>query len=349
MSSTSPATARAAAGPAAPDPRRWKALAFVGLAQLMVVLDGTVVNIALPFGALLLFGGRLADRVGRKRAFQVGVIGFALASALGAASADTGMLLGARALQGCFGALLAPAALSLVTVTFTEPAERAKAFGIWGSIAGGGAAVGLMLGGLLTQYLSWRWTLLVNVFFAITAAAGAAATVREPVRSRDHARLDFPGIVLVTGGLGCLVYGLSRAESDGWHARPTVSLLITAGAALVLFVIVEAVSKAPLLPLRVVWNRDRGGAYLSLGLAIVGMFGAFLFLTYYLQSVRGMSPIRSGAAFLPMVGGMLIGATQISARLMTRVRPRYLMPPGFLIGAAGMVALTRITVDGAYT
>ncbi|GAA1983789.1 MFS transporter [Catenulispora subtropica] len=354
-----------------PDPRRWKALAFVGLAQLMVVLDGTVVNIALPsaqhelgfsdadrqwvvtayalpFGALLLFGGRLADRLGRKRAFQVGVIGFALASALGAASADTGMLLGARALQGCFGALLAPSALSLVTVTFTEPKERAKAFGIWGSIAGGGAAVGLMLGGLLTQYLSWRWTLLVNVFFAVVAAGGAAVTVREPVRHANDERLDFLGIGLVTGGLGSLVYGLSRAESDGWSAHVTVGLLAGAGVALVLFVIVEAVSKAPLLPLRVVWNRDRGGAYLALGLAIVGMFGAFLFLTYYLQSVSGMSPIRSGAAFLPMVGGMLVGATQISARLMTRVRPRFLMPPGFLVGAGGMVALTRITPDSPY-
>jgi EmrB/QacA subfamily drug resistance transporter len=365
MSSTNPAASSLA------DPRRWKALAFVGLAQLMVVLDGTVVNIALPsaqhdlgfsdadrqwvvtayalpFGALLLFGGRLADRLGRKRTFQVGVIGFALASALGGASVDTGMLLGARALQGCFGAMLAPSALSLVTVMFTLPAERAKAFGIWGSIAGGGAAVGLMLGGLLTQYFSWRWTMFVNVVFAVIAFTGAAITVREPARHRDHGRLDFLGIVLVTGGLGTLVYGLSRAESDGWSARITISLLIAAGVALVLFVVVEAVSKAPLLPLRVVWNRDRGGAYLSLGLAIVGMFGAFLFLTYYLQAVKGMSPIRSGAAFLPMVGGMLIGATQISARLMTRVRPRYLMPPGFLLGSAGMLALTRITVDGSY-
>lgn len=337
----------------------------------MVVLDGTVVNIALPsaqrdlgfsdadrqwvvtayalpFGALLLFGGRLADRLGRKRTFQIGVIGFALASALGGASADTAMLLGARALQGCFGAMLAPSALSLVTVMFTAPAERAKAFGIWGSIAGGGAAVGLMLGGLLTQYLSWRWTMFVNVVFAVIAFSGAAITVREPARRHDHGRLDFLGIFLVTGGLGCLVYGLSRAESDGWNARITVSLLIAAGVALVLFVIAEALSKAPLLPLHVVWNRNRGGAYLSLGLAIVGMFGAFLFLTYYLQSVQGMSPIRSGAAFLPMVGGMLIGATQISARLMTRVRPRYLMPPGFVLGSAGMLALTRITVGGSY-
>ncbi|MEY9856294.1 EmrB/QacA subfamily drug resistance transporter [Catenulispora sp. GAS73] len=365
MSSTNPAA------PPLIDPRRWKALAFIGLAQLMVVLDGTVVNIALPsaqhdlgfsdadrqwvvtayalpFGALLLFGGRLADRLGRKRTFQVGVIGFALASALGGAAVDTGMLLGARALQGCFGAMLAPSALSLVAVMFTAPAERAKAFGIWGSIAGGGAAVGLMLGGLLTQYLSWRWTMFVNVVFAVIAFAGAAITVREPTRHRDHGRLDFLGIFLVTGGLGSLVYGLSRAESDGWSARITISLLIAAGVALVLFVIVEAISKAPLLPLRVVWNRDRGGAYLSLGLAIVGMFGAFLFLTYYLQAVQGMSPIRSGAAFLPMVGGMLIGATQISARLMTRVRPRYLMPPGFLLGSAGMLALTRITADSPY-
>ncbi|MBS2551612.1 DHA2 family efflux MFS transporter permease subunit [Catenulispora sp. NL8] len=359
--------------PAAPavDPRRWKALAFVGLAQLMVVLDGTVVNIALPsaqhdlgfsdadrqwvvtayalpFGALLLFGGRLADRLGRRRTFQVGVVGFALASALGGASANLGMLLGARALQGCFGAMLAPSALSLVTVMFTKPAERAKAFGIWGSISGSGAAVGLMLGGLLTQYLSWRWTMFVNVFIAVIAFTGSVITVREPDRHRDHGRLDFLGIFLVTGGLASLVYGLSRAESDGWSSRVTIGLLAAAGVALVLFVIVEAISKAPLLPLRVVWNRDRGGAYLSLALAIIGMFGAFLFLTYYLQIVRGMSPVRSGAAFLPMVAGMLIGATQISARLMTRVRPRYLMPPGFLLGSAGMLALTRITPDSDY-
>jgi predicted MFS family arabinose efflux permease len=258
------------------------------------------------------------------------------------------MLLGARALQGCFGALLAPSALSLVTVMFTAPAERAKAFGIWGSIAGGGAAVGLMLGGLLTQYFSWRWTMFVNVVFAVIAFSGAAITVREPARRHDHGRLDFLGIFLVTGGLGCLVYGLSRAESDGWNARITISLLTAAGVALILFVIAEALTKSPLLPLHVVWNRSRGGAYLSLGLAIVGMFGAFLFLTYYLQAVQGMSPIRSGAAFLPMVGGMLIGATQISARLMTRVRPRYLMPPGFVLGSAGMLALTRITVGGSY-
>ena len=353
------------------DPRRWRALAFIALAQLMVVLDGTIVNIALPsaqrdlgisdanrqwvvtayalaFGGLLLFGGRIADRWGRRRAFLIGLIGFAGASALGGAAVNTSMLLGARALQGCFGAMLAPSALSLVTVMFTAPAERAKAFGIWGSIAGGGAAVGLMLGGLLTQYLSWRWTMFVNVVFAVIAFTGAAITVREPRRHHDHGRLDFLGIFLVTGGLGSLVYGLSRAESDGWSARITISLLIAAGVALVLFVIVEAVTKAPLLPLRVVWNRDRGGAYLSLGLAIVGMFGAFLFLTYYLQAVQGMSPIRSGAAFLPMVGGMLIGATQISARLMTRVRPRYLMPPGFLLGSAGMLALTRISADTPY-
>jgi EmrB/QacA subfamily drug resistance transporter len=351
-----------------PDPRRWKALAFVALAQLMVVLDGTVVNIALPsaqralgfsdadrqwvvtayalpFGALLLLGGRIADRWGRKRAFLVGVIGFALASALGAVATDTAMLLGSRALQGCFGAMLAPAALSLVTVTFTEPAERAKAFGVWGSIAGGGAAVGLILGGFLTEYLSWRWTLLVNVVFAAVATAGAVVFVRDPVRVRTRARLDVVGAVLVSAGLACLVYGVSRAESDGWRARITVGLLIGAAVALILFVLVEAFSPAPLLPLRVVANRDRAGTYASLALAIVGMF---LFLTYYLQTVRGMSPVISGVAFLPMVGGMLIGASQISARLMTRVRARALMPPGFLVAAVGMLSLARITASTPY-
>lgn len=353
------------------DPRRWKALIFICLAQLMVVLDGTIVNIALPsaqrdlgfsdgnrqwvvtayalaFGGLLLLGGRIADKWGRKRAFLTGLVGFALASALGGVAMNTGMLLGARALQGVFGALLAPAALSLLTVMFTEGKERAKAFGIYGAISGGGAAIGLLLGGVLTEYANWRWTLLVNIFIAAVAITGTLVEVREPAGSRNQDRLDLPGVLLASGGLAALVWAFSRAESDGWGSASTGALFAAAVVLLALFVVVERRVKTPLLPLRVVLDRNRGGAYLSLGMAVVGMFGLFLFLTYYLQVVLDYSPVVSGAAFLPMVAGMMAGSTQIGARLMTRVAPRYLMGPGFLLASGALVILAQIRVDSSY-
>ncbi|MBD3010715.1 MULTISPECIES: MFS transporter [unclassified Streptomyces] len=353
------------------DPRRWKALIFIALAQLMVVLDATIVNIALPsaqadlgisdgnrqwvitayalaFGGLLLFGGRIADLWGRKQTFIVGLIGFAAASAIGGAALNTGMLLGARALQGVFGALLAPSALSLLAVMFTDPKERAKAFGVFGAIAGGGGAVGLILGGVLTEYMDWRWTFFVNIPFAIIAAIGAVAVIREPVESHNSSRLDIPGVVLATAGLVSLVYGFTRAESDGWSAGPTIGLFIAAAVLLLAFVVVEARVKAPLLPLRVVADRNRGGVYASLALAIIGMFGLFLFLTYYMQVVKGYSPVRTGFAFLPMVAGMITGSTQIGARLMTRVPARLLMGPGFLVASVGMLLLTQIDLDTSY-
>ncbi|MFB7908275.1 MFS transporter [Kitasatospora sp. NPDC056076] len=354
------------------DPRRWKALIFIGLAQLMVVLDGTIVNIALPsaqqdlhisdanrqwvvtayalaFGGLLLFGGRIADRWGRKYAFTAGLIGFAAASAIGGAATSTGMLLAARAMQGAFGALLAPAALSLLAVMFTDAKERAKAFGIYGAIAGGGAAIGLILGGLLTEYLNWRWTMFVNIFFAVIAVAGAVLVIREPEGARNRDRLDVPGVLLAGSGLVSLVYAFTRAESDGWSAGVTLGLFAAAAVLLAAFVALQARTKSPLLPLRVVLDRSRGGAYLSLGLAVIGMFGVLLFLTFYLQVVLGYTPVTTGVAFLPMVAGMMIGSTQIAARLMTRVPARLLMTPGLLVAAFGLVLLTGITVDGSYT
>lgn len=353
------------------DPRRWNALIFIALAQLMVVLDATIVNIALPsaqadlnisdgnkqwvitayalaFGGLLLFGGRVADLWGRKQTFIVGLVGFAAASALGGAAVSSGMLLGARALQGVFGALLAPSALSLLAVMFTDAKERAKAFGVFGAIAGGGGAVGLILGGVLTEYLDWRWTFFVNIPFAIVAAAGAIAVIREPSESRNPSKLDIPGVLLATSGLVALVYAFTRAESDGWSAGPTVALYVAAAVLLTAFVIVESRVKAPLLPLRVVTDRNRGGVYASLGLAVIGMFGLFLFLTYYMQIVKGYSPVETGLAFLPMVAGMIAGSTQIGARLMTRVPPRLLMGPGFLVAASGMLLLTQIDMDTSY-
>jgi EmrB/QacA subfamily drug resistance transporter len=354
-----------------PDPKRWTALIFIAIAQLMVVLDSTIVNIALPsaqadlgisdgnrqwvvtaytlaFGGLLLFGGRIADLWGRKNTFIVGLLGFAAASALGGAAANAPMLFGARALQGAFGALLAPAALSLLAVTFTDAKERAKAFGVYGAIAGAGAAVGLILGGVLTNYLNWRWALFVNIAFAIVAVFGAVTYVHEPAQGRNRNRLDIPGVILASAGLVSLVYGFSRAESDGWTANVTIGLFVAAVVLLVAFAAVEGRVKAPLLPLRVVTDRNRGGVYLSLGLAIIGMFGLFLFLTYYLQQVMGYSALKSGFAFLPMVGGMVIGSTQIGARLMLRVRPRLLMAPGFLVAAVGMGVLAQIKVDSGY-
>ncbi|MEV0845298.1 MFS transporter [Streptomyces sp. NPDC049954] len=354
-----------------PDPRRWKALVFIALAQLMVVLDSTIVNIALPsaqtdlgisdgnrqwvitayalaFGGLLLFGGRIADMWGRKRTFMTGLIGFALASALGGAATGQAMLLGSRALQGVFGALLAPAALSLLAVTFTQAKERAKAFGIYGAIAGGGGAVGLILGGFLTEYLNWRWTFFVNVPFAVVAILGAWFVIREPAGSRNRSSLDIPGVLLSTLGLVSLVYGFTRAESAGWSDATTVGSFVAAVVLLGSFLFVESRVKAPLLPLRVVTDRNRGGVYLSLGLAIIAMFGLFLFLTFYLQVVKGYSPVKTGFAFLPMVAGMITGSTQIGARLMTKVPPRLLMGPGFVLAALAMLLLTQMKIDSGY-
>ncbi|WP_329569848.1 MFS transporter [Kitasatospora sp. NBC_01266] len=353
------------------DPNRWKALGFIGLAQLMVVLDATIVNIALPsaqrslhfsdanrtwvitayalaFGGLLLFGGRIADLWGRRNTFITGLIGFATASAIGGAAQSTGMLIGARALQGLFGALLAPAALSLLTVMFSEAKERAKAFGIYGAIAGGGGALGLILGGALTQYLDWRWTFFINVPFAVIAVSGAILVIREPQGTRNRNRLDIPGVLLVSSGLVSLVYGFTKASEDGWGSHTTIGLFVAAAVLLAAFVVVENVVKAPLLPMRVVLDRNRGGAYLSLGLAVIGMFGLFLFLTYYMQNILGYSPVMTGVAFLPMVAGMITGSTQIGARLMNRLPARFLMGPGFLVASMGMLILTQIKVDSSY-
>ncbi|MEV4430790.1 MFS transporter [Streptomyces sp. R-07] len=353
------------------DAGRWKALIFIALAQLMVVLDATIVNIALPsaqhdlgisdgnrqwvitayalaFGGLLLFGGRIADLWGRKRTFITGLIGFAAASALGGAATGEAMMLGARALQGAFGALLAPAALSLLAVTFTDAKERAKAFGIYGAIAGGGGAVGLILGGFLTEYLNWRWTFFVNIPFAIVAAVGAYLVVREPEGSRNRSALDIPGVILSTLGLVALVYGFTRAESAGWSDAGTIGLFIGSAVLLLTFALTESRVKSPLLPLRVVADRNRGGVYLSLGLAVIAMFGLFLFLTYYLQVVKGYSPVKTGFAFLPMIVGMITGSTQIGTRLMTRVPPRFLMAPGFLTAGVGMLLLTQLEIGTSY-
>ncbi|MBB5935927.1 MFS transporter [Streptomyces zagrosensis] len=363
--------APADAQPTDAHPKRWLALLFIGLAQLMIVLDITIVNIALPsaqrdlgvsdgdrqwvitaytlaFGSLLLFGGRIADYTGRRRAFIVGLVGFAGASALGGAAGTFGVLLGARALQGVFAALLAPSALSLLAVMFTGAKERAKAFGIFGAIAAGGGAIGLVLGGLLTEYLDWRWCLYVNVPIAIAAVFGWYVLPADARTSADRAQFDIPGVLLAVSGLVAVVYGCSEAESDGWGSAPVISLLTAGVLLLTAFVLVERRVASPLLPLRVVMDRTRGGAYLAVGLSVVGMFAMFLFLTYYMQIVKGYSAVVTGVAFLPLTAGVLLAAGGIAARLIPKVPPRVLIAPGLLIAAAGIGWLIPLEPNSSY-
>ena len=352
------------------DPRRWLVLAVLGLAQLMVVLDSTIVNIALPhaqralgfsladrqwvvtayslaFGGLLLLGGRLSDLVGRKRTFVIGLVGFAAASGIGGLAQNFGMLIGARAVQGAFGALLAPSALSLLTTTFSDPDERGKAFGIFGAIAGGGGAIGLLLGGLLTQDESWRWCLYVNVGIALVALAGALLLLHNQPRRTD-VRLDIPGTLAAVAGLASLVYGLSEAATDGWSSPLTIGLLVGAAVLLTTFVLIERRVAHPLLPLRIVLHRSRGASYLAIGLTAIGVFGVFLFLTYYLQTILGYSPIRTGLAFLPMVAALVLASTTSTALLLPRFGPRILVMVGMVLAAGGMLLFTRFTVSTSY-
>ncbi|WP_329337719.1 MFS transporter [Streptomyces sp. NBC_00663] len=352
------------------DPRRWWGLVIIALAQLMVVLDATIVNIALPsaqedlgmsdanrqwvitaytlaFGGLLLLGGRIADLVGRKRTFVIGLIGFAAASALGGAAQNSGMLFGARALQGVFAAVLAPSALSLLTTTFTDPKERGKAFGIYGALAGSGSAIGFIVGGLLTEYLDWRWCLYVNVPIAVVAVFGALALLHDRPGHAD-VRLDVPGALLGCGGLVAIVYGFSEAQPRGWTDSLVLGLFAAGVVLLSAFVWWQTRAPVPLLPLHIVKDRNRAGCFLTMGLAVIGMFGLFLFMTYYLQVILAYSPVKTGLAFLPLTAAIIIGSTQISARLMDRVPPRMLMAPGMVLAAGGMVILTRMTIDSDY-
>jgi len=337
----------------------------------MVVLDATVVNIALPaaqhdlgfsnadrqwvvtayslaFGGLLLLGGRLSDLVGRKRMLILGMVGFAAASALGGAAQNLAMLLIARAVQGAFGAMLAPAALSTLTVTFTNPAERGKAFGIFGAIAGAGGAVGLLLGGVLTEYLSWRWCLYVNVIFSVVAVAAAFRLLSRDVRD-PNVHLDVPGTVLEVAGLVSLVYGLSEADTKGWGSPLTIGLLVGGAVLLALFVLTERRVAHPLLPLRIVVDRFRGGAYLAIGLSAIGLFGVFLFLTYYLEETLRYSPVVTGVAFLPMIVALIASSTISSQLLMPRLGPRILIPIGLFLAAGGMVILaSQLSITTSY-
>jgi EmrB/QacA subfamily drug resistance transporter len=353
-----------------PAPGRWTALVFIALAQLMIALDATIVTIALPsaqaslgasdanrqwvvtaytlaYGGLLLVGGRIGDYAGRKRAFIAGLIGFAVASAVGGAAPTFTVLIAARALQGAFAALLAPTALSLLAVSFTQPRERATAFAVYGSIAGSGAAIGLLLGGVLTEYLSWRWCLFVNVPIAVIAGVGGLLVLPGMAR-RARTQFDIPGTILGTAGLVALVYACTEAVSSGWSSTTVLNLLATSVALLGLFVLREAMTPSPLLPLRILTDRSRGGAYITVALISAGMLGAFLFLTYYLQVVLRYTPLQAGLAFLPMTLATQAGSWFIARLLMPHVPPRALMAPGAIAAAGGMALLTQLQVTDAY-
>lgn len=351
------------------DPTRWRTLFVVATAQLMIVLDSSIMNIAIPsaklelgisdanqqwvitaytlaFGSLLLLGGRIGDYMGRKKIFLIGLAGFAAASALGGIATTQGLLFGARALQGVFGALLAPAALAIISVTFTVPKERAKAFGVIGAISGGGAAIGLILGGVLTEFLSWRWCLGVNAPIAIFAAIMATKFVKESKAQGDNT-YDIPGVLTATAGLFSLTYGFNEAALKGWSDPLTITFLVAAVVLLVIFVMIEMRVKNPLMPLRVVTERNRGGSYLGSLVVGAGLFSMFLFLGLYLQVILGYSPLKSGFAFLPFTAGIITFAG-VASVLLPKVGPRPLMVTGLISASIGMLFMTRITPETSY-
>jgi EmrB/QacA subfamily drug resistance transporter len=350
--------------------RRWFALVVIATAQLMTALDATIVNIALPsaqralefsdaqrqwvvtaytvcFAGLLLFGGRVADAAGRRRSFQIGLAGFGLASLLAGLAPTLPVLAVGRALQGAFAALIAPTALSLLAVTFTDQRERTRAFAIYGAVASSGAAAGLLAGGVLTEYLDWRWCLFVNV--AITGAVLTVGRLVLPDPPRfGSAGLDAASAVLATGGLAAVVFGCSQAAAGGW-AQPIVFGALLGGVAMVAtFALRQARIPNPLLPLRILADRSRAGAYLAVATAVVGAFGMFLILTYHLQVVLHYSPVRAGLAVLPMTLANALSGYQLGNRLMPRLPPRILIAGGLLVAAAGLALITQLTPHSGY-
>jgi EmrB/QacA subfamily drug resistance transporter len=356
--------------PARPHDRRWWVLAVIATAQLMLVLDSTIVNIALPsaqrdlgfadsnrqwivtayalaFGSLLLLSGRIGDIFGRKKTFIVGLIGFAIVSAIGGAAQNFATLVAARAVQGVFGALIAPSALSLLATTFSDPKERGKAFGVFGAVAGGGGALGLLLSGVLTSYASWRWCLYINLVFAVVAVIGGLWVLVDPPRGKRRT-LDVPGTMLAAGGVFGIVFGFARAQTNTWTSPATVISLGLGVVLLAAFVQVQRIVAHPLLPMRIVLDRNRAGAYLAVGLTFTAGFALFLFLAYYLQQVRNFSPVQTGAAFLPMPAGIVVMSTLANTKLMPRFGPRRLIVFGLLLGFIGMALLTRLNANSSY-
>jgi EmrB/QacA subfamily drug resistance transporter len=356
--------------PAPTTDRRWLGLVVIAVAQLMTALDATIVNIALPtaqraldfgdvdrqwvvtaytssFAGLLLLGGRIADVIGRRRAFQIGLAGFAVASLVASLATGLPTRFVGRSLQGAFAALIAPTALSLLAVTFTDQAERAKAFGIFGAVVSSGAAAGLLLGGVLTEYLDWRWCLFVNVAIACGALVGGRAVLPD-LPPQGGAGIEVGSAVLATGGLAAVVFGCSQAATRGWSSAVVIAALVGGACALAGFAVRQRMMTSPLLPLRILADRNRAGAYLAAATAVVGAFGMFLLLTYYLQVVLHYSPVRAGLAVLPLTVANSLSGYQIGSRLLPRLAPRVLVGGGLLVAAAGLAILTQLGPDTGY-
>jgi len=368
---TSPAAASSGVTNSGVPGNRWAILALLGVAQLMIVLDVTIVNIALPsaqqalrfssderqwiitayaltFGSLLLLGGKIGDTFGRKWTFVAGLLGFAGASALGGLAPSFGVLVAARALQGSFGALLAPSALSLLTITFYNSPDRPKAFGIFSAIAASGTSVGLLLGGVLTQTLSWRWCLYVNLLFAVPAAVAAWRLVDAGGAQRPRPRVDIAGVAAASAGFFCLVYGFSNAESHGWSASLTIAAFTASAVLLASFPLIEHRARHPLLPLRIVADRSRGGAYASMAVVGAALFSVFLFMTYYMQQILHFSPVKTGLGFLPLTGAVIVVAPLAQTKILPRIGPKAVIAVGMVLGITAMAIFTRLTPGGSY-
>jgi EmrB/QacA subfamily drug resistance transporter len=349
----------------------WVVLALVCLGQFMVVLDISIVNVALPsiqsdlgfsasalqwvvnaytltFAGFLLLGGRAADLFGRRRMFLVGLGMFTAASFLGGIAQSQGMLIVARALQGLGGAVLAPATLTIITTTFTEGAARARALGVWSAVAAAGASAGALLGGILTDFMSWRWILFVNVPIGVVALIVARAYLPESRADVQHRRLDVGGAVTVTGGLVALVYAIVRSQQFGWGSSEVLVPLLAGLALLGAFALVEGrLAVSPLVPFRIFRSRSVTGGNVFIMLFFAAMFGAWYFETLYMQHVLGFSPLAAGLAFLPQT--LLIAAgSQFTSRLVMRYGTRPLLIIGSLVGAAGLAWLSRITPSSTF-
>ena len=352
------------------DPNRWAVLALLSIAQLMVVLDATIVTVALPsaqgalhfsnesrqwvvtayalaFGSLLLVGGKVGDLFGRKWALIAGLVGFSGASAVGGLAQSFDVLVAARATQGLFGALLAPSALSLLTITFAGTADWPRAFGIFGAVAGGAGALGLLLGGALTQALSWRWCFYVNLVIAVPTtivALGLLVNRGDP----DRPKIDIPGVLSWTLGLFALVFGFSNAETHGWGATATVAALIASPVLLTAFVLIERRVEHPLMPLHIVWDRARGGSYAALLMTGAGVFAVFLFLTYFLQRNLAFSPLKTGLAFLPLTVVLVITSTTVQTRVIQRTGVKPLVLLGMALGLIAMILFAQLKPHSSY-
>ena len=345
------------------------ALLVIASAQLMVVLDATIVNIALPhirtalhfsniadlswvlnsytlvFGGLLLLGGRAGDLFGRRRMFVLGVLIFALASLAGGCAWDKGWLLARRALQGGGGAIASPTALSLIAATFAEGKERNRAFGVYAAVSGAGAAIGLILGGLLTEYLSWRWVLFVNAPIGVLIAAAAPFVLEESPRGKG--RFALADAVTSTVGMASLVYGFIHAATKGWSNGVTIGSFLVAAVLLTVFVFMQSISAQPLMPLRLFKNRSRDGAYVVMLIIGAAVFAMFYFLTQFVQLILGFSPVKAGLAFLPVSATIVIVA-QVVSRIIQRLEPKLIIASGTVFGGLGLYNLHRLTPDSSY-